>query len=254
MAHAWRWIRSLVFIGQMYLMMFILALFFTPLAVINRAWAFHAVHTYCRWVRWTADWMVGLKSEIRGEVPADEVIVAAKHQSFFDIILLVSVLPRPKFIMKNELRYAPILGWFALRIGCVPVKRGQRSRAMKKMVADVASGRAEPGQLVVYPQGTRVAAGAYLPYKIGVAVLREETGQTVVPAATNVGVFWPRHGIMRHPGLAVMEFLPPVPPDRDGGPGQKQFLRELEEAVEGRSEQLMREAGFRLPDRPARSS
>ena len=71
MAHAWRWIRSLVFIGQMYLMMFIRALFFTPLAVINRAWAFHAVHTYCRWVRWTADWMVGLKSEVRGEVPAD---------------------------------------------------------------------------------------------------------------------------------------------------------------------------------------
>lgn len=251
MAYAWRWLRSLVFIGQMYLAMFVLALFFMPMAMIHRSWAFRGVRTYCRWVRWSADKMVGLRSEVRGDVPSDEVIVASKHQSFFDIILLVSVLPRPKFIMKNELRYAPILGWFALRIGCVPVKRGQRSKAMKKMVADVASGRAEPGQLVVYPQGTRVAAGAYLPYKIGVAVLREETGQVVVPAATNVGVFWPRHGIMRKPGLAVLEFLPPIPAQAEGGLGQKRFLRELEDIVEGRSVQLMRDAGFSMPEQPA---
>lgn len=244
MAYAWRWIRSLLFIGQMYLMMFVLALYFTPLAVVDRKWAFRGVRTYCRWVRWTAAWMVGLKSEIRGPVPEDEVIVAAKHQSFFDIILLVSVLPRPKFIMKNELRWAPILGWFALRIGCVPVKRGERSKAMKKMVADVAAGRAEPGQLVVYPQGTRVAADGYLPYKVGVAVLREETGQPVVPAATNVGVFWPRHGIMRHAGLAVMEFLDTVPPASEGGPDQKTFLANLEREIEARSDALMLEAGF----------
>lgn len=244
MAHAWRWIRSLFFIVQMYVAMFVLALYYMPLAALNREYAFHGVHAYCRWVRWTAAWMVGLRSEIRGPVPQGEVIVAAKHQSFFDIILLVSVLPRPKFIMKAELRHAPILGWFALRIGCVPVRRGQRSLAMKKMVADVASGRVQAGQLVVYPQGTRVAAGAYLPYKIGVSVLREETGQVVVPAATNVGVFWPRHGIMRRPGLAVMEFLDPVVPRPDGGPDQRGFITELEARVEQASDRLMAEAGF----------
>ena len=250
MAYAWRWVRSLFFVIQMYVAMFVLALFFTPMAMIHRDWAFRGVQTYCRWVRYSARMMVGLRSEIRGEVPTGEVIVAAKHQSFFDIILLVSVLPRPKFIMKHELRYAPILGWFALRIGCVPVKRGQRSKAMKKMVDDVAAGRAEAGQLVVYPQGTRVAAGAYLPYKVGVSVLRHETGQTVVPAATNVGVFWPRRGVFRKPGLAVMEFLPPIPASSNGGPGKDGFLRELEELVESESNRLMADAGFVSRSRP----
>ena len=136
MAFAWRWVRSLFFNFQMYFMMFVLALYYTPLAAINRDYAFHGVRTYCRWVRWTATWMIGLRSEVRGTPPTDEVIIAAKHQSFFDIILLVSVLHRPKFIMKAELRFAPILGWFALRIGCVPVKRGQRSKAMRKMVQE----------------------------------------------------------------------------------------------------------------------
>ncbi len=154
--------------------------------------------------------MVGLKSEVRGEVPTDEVLLASKHQSFFDIIIIVSVVPRPKFIMKKEIKWAPIVGYYAQRIGCIAVDRGKRSLAIKQMVADVKSGTQLPGQLIIFPQGTRVAAGAAKPYKIGTGVLYRETGQDCVPAATNVGVFWKRHGIMRNPGLAVVEFLPRI--------------------------------------------
>lgn len=235
-----QWVLSLLFVAQMYLMMFVLALFFTPLAILKRDHAFWAIHTYCRWVRWTASWMVGLKSEIRGEVPTDEVLIASKHQSFFDIIMIVSVVPRPKFIMKQSLKWAPILGYYAQRIGCVPVDRGKRGQAIKKMVADVKSGASLPGQLIIYPQGTRVAAGAKKPYKVGTGVLYEQTGQDCVPAATNVGVFWPRHGIYRKPGLAVVEFLPRIP----AGKALPDFMSELEEVVETASNQLMADAGL----------
>ena len=66
----------------------------------------------------------GLRVEVRGTAPEGEVIVCAKHQSFLDIMMLVHALPRPKFIMKKELRWAPILGLYALRIGSTPVERG----------------------------------------------------------------------------------------------------------------------------------
>lgn len=244
-----RWIVSLIFVVQMYAAMFFMSLYYIPRTVFNRDYAFYGVQAYCRWVRWTAAKMLGLRSEVRGEVPQGEVIIASKHQSFFDIIILVSALPRPKFIMKASLRYAPILGWFAIQIGCVPVERGRRGMAIQKMVADVAAGRQLPGQLVVYPQGTRVAAGARLPYKVGVTILRRETGQDVVPTATNVGVFWPRHGIRRDPGLAVIEFLPPISPASQSGPADDAFLTVLEDQVEGASDALMAEAGFDLPPR-----
>jgi 1-acyl-sn-glycerol-3-phosphate acyltransferase len=235
-----QWTRSLIFIGQMYLAMLVLAIFFTPWAIVQRSAAFTAVHTYCRWVRWTASWMVGLKSEIRGTPPTGEVLIAAKHQSFFDIILIVSAVPRPKFIMKSVLRFAPILGWYALRIGCVPVDRGKRAQAIQQMVEGVKSGAQEPGQLIIYPQGTRVAPGADRTYKIGTGILYEQTGQPCVPAATNVGVFWPRHGILRKPGLAVVEFLPVIDP----GMEKDAFMAELKEVVETHSDRLMAEAGF----------
>jgi 1-acyl-sn-glycerol-3-phosphate acyltransferase len=62
--------------------------------------------------------------------------------------------------MKRELIYAPFLGQYALRIGCIPVDRGKRGAAILKMKEDVARGTADPGQLIIYPQGTRVAPGA----------------------------------------------------------------------------------------------
>ncbi|MFD1913301.1 lysophospholipid acyltransferase family protein [Halodurantibacterium flavum] len=240
MRYALQWVLSLLFIIQMYLAMAILAIWFTPFAIFRREAVFDAVHTYCRWVRTSARVMVGLRSEIRGEVPQTEVLVAAKHQSFLDIILMVSVLPRPKFIMKKELKWAPILGWYALRMGCVPVDRGKRGQAVRQMLADVRSGRQDPGQLIIYPQGTRVAPGVQRPYKAGAGALYDELGQDCVPVATNVGVFWPRHGIYRRPGLAVVEFLPAIP----AGLPRDVFVARLEREVESASDALMAEAGF----------
>lgn len=240
MRTALQYVLSLIFIVQMYLAMAVYALWWTPFVLFRRDAAFDAVHAYCRWVRASAAVLVGLRSEIRGEVPGDEVLIAAKHQSFFDIILIVSALPRPKFIMKKELLRAPIVGWYGKRIGCVPVDRGRRGEALKQMVADVRSGLAAPGQLIIYPQGTRVAAGATKPYKVGVGVLYSQIGQDCVPAATNVGVFWPRHGLLRKPGLAVVEFLPRIP----AGLTVEEFMARIEPEVEGASDRLMAEAGF----------
>ena len=77
MKDAVQWVRSLVFNGQMYVMMLILAVIYLPWAIVDRAGAFAACHAYCRWVRWTASWMVGLKTEVRGTPPVDEVLIAA---------------------------------------------------------------------------------------------------------------------------------------------------------------------------------
>jgi len=240
MTYAFRWILSLLFIAQMYLAMVIFALAYGPYAAISRKGAWAGIHAYCNWVRLTARLMVGLRSEIRGTVPMGEVLIASKHQSFFDIILICSVVPRPKFIMKKELKWTPLLGFYAWRIGCIPVDRGKKGRAIAEMKKAVAAGAAIPGQLIIYPQGTRVAPGTPMPYKVGTGLLYQQLAQPCIPAATNVGVFWPRHGIYRKPGLAVVEFLPEIHPGRSIA----DFMAELERRVETGSDALMAEAGF----------
>jgi len=245
MPQALRLILSLLYVGQAYAAMVPVALIVLPWAVVDRRGAMAGVRIWCAWARFSARWMVGLRTEVRGPVPRGEVLIAAKHQSFLDIIILCSVLPRPRFVMKQELRRVPILGWFALRIGCIPVDRGRGAKAIQDMVAHVAQHREEAGQIVIYPQGTRVAPGAHLPYKIGTGVLYNALGQACVPVAVNVGLFWPRKGVLRKPGLAVVEFLPEIPP----GLPMRAFMTRVESEIEAASNALMAEAGF-IPRSP----
>lgn len=238
-----RWILSLLFNIQMYLAMAVIAVAFAPWALFSREGAFAACHAFCRWIIFTARFMLGLKVEVRGTPPQDEVIVAAKHQSFFDILVIFHAIPRGKFIMKRELIYTPFLGQYAMRIGCVFVDRGKRGAAIAKMKADVAKSAADPGQLVIYPQGTRVPPGEDRPYKVGSGLLYDQLRQPCVPVATNIGVFWPKRSILRKPGTCVVDFLPRIEP----GLPVPEFMRRLESDIETTSNALLDEAGFVRP-------
>lgn len=243
MTYAIQWLRSLVFAGQMYLAMLVIGVLYLPWAILSPDGAVAACHAYCRYVRWSARWLIGLRTEVRGEIPTGEVMVAAKHQSFLDVLLIYGAVPRGKFIMKSLLKWAPVLGWFALRIGCVPVDRGKRGVAVRKMLADVEAGRTKPGQLIIYPQGTRVAPGIASPYKKGSIALYTQLNKPCFPVATNAGVFWPRRGIYRKPGCAVVAFLPPIPP----GLPITEFDGLLQNQIETESTRLAIEARFKVP-------
>ncbi|SHH91229.1 lysophospholipid acyltransferase family protein [Marivita hallyeonensis] len=243
MAYAIQWVRSLIFVVLIYVSIAVVGIVLFPWAVFSRRGARTACMTVCRIVRWLGPWLVGLKTEIRGTPPDYECLVASKHQSFLDVFLVFSALPAGKFIMKRILMYAPIVGQYGLRIGCIPVDRGKRGAAIKKMVDAVSKGTAIPGQLIIYPQGTRIAPGVKAPYKVGTAVLYEQLGQPCVPVAANVGLFWPKRGIYRKPGTAVVEFLEPIQP----GLPRDEFLTLLEERIETASNKLNEEAGFHAP-------
>ncbi len=239
MRYAIQWLRSLIFVVQMYVALAVLVLAFTPLALFWRDASYTWMKLFCRWIRFSAVVLVGLRTEVRGVVPTGAVLVASKHQSFLDSITLLSVLDTPRFIMKKELGSIPVLGWHARLMGFVPVDRGKRGQAIAQLMADVKAGQ-RAGQLIIYPQGTRVAPGAVMPYKMGSAALYSQLGQDCVPVATNVGVFWPRRSIYRKPGIAVFEFLPVIKP----GLPNAEFIKELETRIETGSNRLMAEAGF----------
>ena len=235
-----RWLISFVFMIHIYFMMVVIGLLWAPYAILSPEGARAGAKAYSRYVFWISRLMLGLRVEVRGEVPTGEVIIAAKHQSFLDIMMIFTALPTAKFIMKKEILWTPVIGLYARRLGCVPVSRGKRGAAITKMVRDVENGHALPGQLIIYSQGTRLAPGVKAPYKVGTAVLYNQLQQPCVPVATNAGVFWPRTGFLRKPGLAVIEFLPTIPLGQD----KDTFMAGLEDVVETHSNALMREAGF----------
>ncbi|WP_316015575.1 lysophospholipid acyltransferase family protein [Roseobacter sp. HKCCA0434] len=227
-------VRSLIFNVAMYLVLAVMGVIGAIPAMLSRDWAYWFMSRFCHVVFWLMRNVIDLKLEIRGPVPQGECVVAAKHQSFLDIIILMGTLPRPKFVMKDSVKWTPIVGFYAMQIGCAPVKREQKG-AMGKMMDEVAQERSDPGQIVIYPQGTRVAPGKTARYKRGAAALYETFALPCVPAATNAGVFWGRNDFLRRPGTVVMEFLPVIPLGLD----QKAFLERLESEIEPASAALL---------------
>lgn len=238
---AFLWLRSVFFIVQMYLVMVLMALVVTPFALFSRNFAYWGICKYCLWVRASARVLIGLNSEVRGKIPSGNMLVCAKHQSFFDILILCSVIKRPRFVMKRQILNLPIVGFYAKRIGCIPIDRGTGSVAIQQMLNGVAARLPDMGPLIIYPQGTRVEPGIWKRYRIGASVLYENFEDGCLPVATNVGLYWPKAAILRRPGLAVVEFLPPIASGMDTA----DFMQELEDVVESHSNRLMREGGFK---------
>ncbi|MBD3664026.1 1-acyl-sn-glycerol-3-phosphate acyltransferase [Sulfitobacter sp. TSTF-M16] len=235
-----QWVRSILYIVQAIVAMPIIGLAFAPWAMFSKTGAYTACRSYARWCMWTARWLIGLRCEVRGDVPHGEVLIAAKHQSFLDIMMIFEALPRAKFIMKREILWMPVIGQYTKRMQMIAVNRGKRGKAIAQMLDDVNAGKVEPGQIVIYPQGTRVAPGKHVPYKVGTAVLYDQLAQPCIPVATNAGYFWPRRGLYRRPGVAVVEFLDPIEP----GLNKEAFITQLQEQIETRSDALLVEAGW----------
>lgn len=227
-------LRGALFYPVFYLSMAIAGLIGLIPAALSRRAAVAVARAWLAFLFLALRVIGGVRREVRGEIPAGKVVVAAKHQSMLDVFMFYDALPHARFVMKRELTRAPIFGFYALRMGTVPVDRGGGGRAMREMVARMSDG--EGSQLVIYPQGTRVAPGAHRAYKVGVHALYDATGLPCVPAATNSGLRWPK-GLALHPGVAVISFLPAIPPGMPRDP----FMATVESEIEAETARLAEE-------------
>jgi 1-acyl-sn-glycerol-3-phosphate acyltransferase len=233
-------IRSLVFnvvFVANNLLWFVLAL---PGLLLPRKQLFrYVVHPWCWSNLKLHEWICGVRMEFRGRenIPAGGCMLASKHQSAWETMALAASVAEPRYILKRELMWIPLFGFYLMRSGQVPINRGKRSDAIAAMNRAAELAIREGGQLLVFPEGTRRAIGAEPVYKQGVAHLYEALGATVVPVAINAGVFWPRRSFLKYPGTIVMEFLPPIPP----GLPKDVFFERLKTAMEAATERLVAE-------------
>ncbi|MCC7276289.1 MAG: 1-acyl-sn-glycerol-3-phosphate acyltransferase [Alphaproteobacteria bacterium] len=166
--------------------------------------------------------------------PAGPVIYAAKHQSAWDTIAMPGRLGDAAVVIKRELLWIPVYGWFAARYGVIPVDRSAGSAALRRMLARARAAAAAGRSILIFPQGTRVAPGAAAPYHPGVAALYAHLGLPVVPVAVDSGLRWGRRAFLKRPGTITVELLPEIPPGLD----RRRFLRRLEDETETATDRL----------------
>jgi 1-acyl-sn-glycerol-3-phosphate acyltransferase len=182
-------------------------------------------------------WICGVRMEFRGRenLPEGGFILASKHQSAWETMALAASVPEPRYILKRELLWVPLFGFYLMRTGQVAINRGKRAEAIAGMNRAAALAVKEGGQLLIFPEGTRRPVDAEPSYKMGVAHMYDALGVPAVPVAINAGVFWPRRTFLKYPGTIVMEFLPPIPP----GMEKQAFLALLQDRIETATDTLV---------------
>jgi 1-acyl-sn-glycerol-3-phosphate acyltransferase len=229
-------IRSFVYFVWMIGGTLVMAVICIPTLLSRRA-SMAALKTWARYLRLGLRLICGVRIEVRGTPPTGPALIGAKHQGMLDIVGPLTFLPDACYIMKKELMYIPIFGWWAASCKMVWIDRSAHSAALKKMLNDVRERMGEARQVVIFPEGTRVAPGKTGEYKPGVAALYRDLDLPVIPCATNSGLHWPAKGWMRYPGTVVFEYLEPIP----AGLKRGEFMRLLQERIEPATRALLDE-------------
>ena len=218
-----------------------LAVLYIPLLALPRGILRSGIQLWARLLIWGMRVIGGVKLEIRGleHLPQGvPVLLAAKHQSMFDIVPAFACMPDPLFVMKRELMAIPVFGWHNRKHGSIVVDRRGQAQAMRKLIADARDRFKEPRQLLIFPEGTRRALGAPPDYKPGVAGLYRDLDVPCVPVATNTGAHISSSGIATSPGTVVYQVLEPIP----AGLKRADFMRLLQERIETASGALLAES------------
>lgn len=231
------WLRSALFNAFFFVATAMVLAISLPLALAPRGMLRRVAQRWAGVVNLALRALVGARVEVRGDrsLLAQPVIVAAKHQSAWDTYAFYLIARDPAYVMKKELMAIPVYGWLARRQRMIPVDRKGGGAALRRMMRAAERAIADGRQVVIFPQGTRVAPGAAAPYQPGVALLYARLGVPVVPVALNSGLVWPRRAFRKRPGSIVVEILEPIAP----GLPKAAFMRELERRIETASAALL---------------
>jgi len=169
----------------------------------------------------------GITLEVTGAeyLPATgAAVIAAQHQSAFDTLVWLILLPRAAYVLKIELLKLPLMGRLLVPCGFIPVDRDGAAAALRQLVVDCRRAAVQGRQIVIFPEGTRVAPGERGVLAPGVVAVAHSLNLPVIPAATNSGLFWSRKAFLKYPGVIKVRVFPPLP----GSAKRAEILHRLE--------------------------
>ncbi|MCC7006780.1 MAG: 1-acyl-sn-glycerol-3-phosphate acyltransferase [Ottowia sp.] len=197
------------------------------------------VRGWCRPVIYVAEKLCGIRYQIIGfehciAAQSLPVVVLSKHQSAWETIAYVALLPkRLCYVFKRELLYVPFFGWVLGLLRMVHIDRQAGHIAFASVARQGRRCLKEGAWIMMFPEGTRIPSGTQGRYKVGGARLAIETNAWVLPIAHNAGRCWPRHTILKYPGEVTISIGPAIS-------SQGKTITQLNHEVESWIEREMR--------------
>jgi 1-acyl-sn-glycerol-3-phosphate acyltransferase len=155
----------------------------------------------------------GIQFQVSGweNLPPAPALIASRHESTFDVLVWIALVPDACFVVKRELRQIPLFGQCIRATGMIFVDREAGGSAMRHLLRGGDRAKAEGRHIIIFPEGTRSDPGERPSLHAGVAALAARTGLPIVPVMTDSGKCWGRRAFRKRPGIINILIQPPLP-------------------------------------------
>jgi 1-acyl-sn-glycerol-3-phosphate acyltransferase len=177
--------------------------------IARRAWLRPVVAKWGWWHLWCVEHVLGIEVVLDGEIPDLPVLIAVKHESFFEAIDTPRLFTFPAVFAKQELFSIPGWGYSALTYGLIPVARDKGAKTLREMIARAKERVAEGRPLIIFPEGTRVVQGTQPGLQAGFAGLYKLLGLPVVPISVDSGRLY--HYVVKRRGRITYKVGATIP-------------------------------------------
>jgi len=182
--------------------------------------------------------LCGIRYHVQGRnnIPTEPVIILSNHQSTWETFFLPMLFKHPAIILKQELLSMPFFGWGLRLLEPIAIDRHNKSSAMQQVLTKGAE-RLQRGQSVlIFPQGVRVHVYRVAKYKLGGAILAEQTGFPVIPVALNSGLCWPKSKWLKKAGKISVCIGPMI---QTKGRNAKDIMAEAKAWIETKEREIL---------------
>jgi 1-acyl-sn-glycerol-3-phosphate acyltransferase len=209
------WLRSLLFNISFWVLTFLIGLFSLPLMLGPRRFMNPCMRFYAHTILILLRLICGIRLVVEGRenLPTGgAALIASKHQSAFDTFVWFALVPDAVYVLKKELLWVPVWGWYAWKTQQIAVDRAAGASAIRHLINGAKRAKADGRQVVIFPEGTRVPPGHRAPIQPGISALAAATGLPVVPVATDSGICWGRRAFRKRAGTIRILVRPAIPP------------------------------------------
>lgn len=221
-------LRSITFNIVAFVLTLVMGVCAFPVRWFFQKQALSYARLWSRGVLWLFRHICGVYVHIIGQenIPSSgAALIASQHQSAFDTLIWMLLLPRPCYVMKGELRRIPLLGPMLVLTGMMPIERSAGAKAMRLLLQKTDKAVKAGKQIIIFPEGTRTQPGEHKPLKPGIVAMAQHTKISVIPVATNSGQFWGRNAFIKRCGtlyVVIGEAIKPSP--------REVMLKEIEQS------------------------
>ena len=159
------------------------------------------------------------------------VVMLSNHRGAFDIPVLQGYLPLQfRWVSKKSLFKIPVVGWSMSLAGYISIDRENSPRAYRSIIT--AAKKIKKGtSVLIFPEGTRSAAGRLLPFKKGPFFLARKSGVDIVPlCVTGTEDIMKKGSLAIHPSEVTVTVGRPIPTE---GLDEEALMDKTREAIKG---------------------